>query len=75
MEENQKNQQDQQQQDTLHEERAQAQGAGSSNSDHNNASAVRGGTTDLDHVTSKNASGIASKSNVTGSDMDGQVTR
>jgi hypothetical protein len=58
--------------------------AGSANSDHQNASANRGGTTDMGSEALQNAtgvsgrgqhgSGIATKRNVTGSDYDGQVS-
>jgi len=54
------------------------------NSDHQNASANRGGTTDMDSEALRNAtgtssrgnrgSGITTKRNVTGSDYDGQVS-
>jgi hypothetical protein len=70
-------------QDGLQEEREQLQGAGGANSDHQNASATRGGTTDMDHHglhggsgnTSRatHGSGISTKRTVTGSDFDGQV--
>jgi len=62
------------------EERGSTAHSGSSNSDHNNASAVPGGTTDLDHNAARtthtrpgSGSGLRSKSSVTGSDLDGQV--
>ncbi|HEU4471222.1 MAG TPA: hypothetical protein VFR58_09070 [Flavisolibacter sp.] len=68
----------------LSEERAQAQGAGGANSDHQNASATRGGTTDMDQSSVRGAagnssrgahgSGIGTKTGLTGSDYDGQVT-
>jgi hypothetical protein len=58
--------------------------AGSSNNDHQNASATRGGTTDMDHHSTTGAtggsnrgnhgSGMGTKREVTGSDYDGQVT-
>lgn len=54
------------------------------NSDHQNASPSRGGTTDMDHRALRGASGntsrtnrgsgITTKRNVTGSDYDGQVS-
>ncbi len=76
MKENQKN-------DGLQEEREQLQGAGGANSDHQNASATRGGTTDMDHhgthgasgnsSRSSHSSGVTTKNSVTGSDFDGQV--
>ena len=55
----------------------------SSNSDHQNASANRGGTTDMDSEALGNrssgsrsgrGSGITTKRNVTGSDYDGQLS-
>jgi hypothetical protein len=56
---------------------------GASNSDFQDASASRGGTTDMDHRSHRGAtgethnnsagSGMASKTSVTGSDFDGQV--
>jgi hypothetical protein len=68
--------------DGLHEERENLSGA--SNSDHQNASPSRGGTTDMDHNALRGAtgnssrgnqgSGIGTKTGVTGSDYDGQVT-
>jgi hypothetical protein len=58
--------------------------AGSANSDHQNASANRGGTTDMGSEALRDAtgasgrgqhgSGISTKRNVTGSDYDGQVS-
>jgi hypothetical protein len=69
--------------DNLREESGAAQGAGGANSDHNNASANRGGTTDMGSEALQNAtgvgrgthgSGITTKRNVTGSDYDGQVS-
>lgn len=75
MEDNKKN-------DGLQEEREELQGG--SNSDHQNASATRGGTTDMDHHGRTGAaqttplpshgSGLSSKQQVAGSDFDGQVT-
>ncbi len=56
----------------------------SANSDHQNASATGGGTTDMDNETSGNSvrsgsragsgSGITTKRNLTGSDYDGQLS-
>lgn len=55
-----------------------------SNSDHQNASATRGGTTDMDNDNLSSSrssgsragsgSGITTKRNVTGSDYDGQIS-
>ena len=68
----------------MHDDLSKAQGAGSSNSDHQDASATRGGTTDMDHRSERNAagsskranrgSGVTTKRTITGSDYDGQVT-
>lgn len=68
----------------LHEESGQIARQGASNSDHNNASASDGGTTDMDDRSGSNASttggrtgagsGLHTKTTVTGSDFDGQAS-
>lgn len=68
----------------LHEESGQTARQDASNSDHNNASASDGGTTDMDDRSGSSAaniggkmgagSGLHSKTTVTGSDFDGQAS-